>query len=341
MENQMSKKAIVFGINGMDARTITFLLLEKGYEVVGTYRRNTLNLSDEIHKLYDFNPKLSFEYCDINDVNSCQKLMAKHQDTNEIYLLAWQSHVGLSFSSPEISKENGQSVYNILENVKNFCPAARTYFAATSELFGGDNPEKPYNEESPFDCRSPYSLAKEVGVRWVKYYRQMGLFVCYGILFNHSNQFRSKDFYVRRVTNAAARIYAGKQDELQLGFLDFYRDEHWSDFGCEMMWKMLQNETPKDYVIATGETHHGEEYLDLSFGYFGLDWKNYVKIDKDRFRPNEVVKLIGDSSMAQRELGWRPSRMPFKDHIALMAQYDYDLEVGRDPVRPDVFKIYE
>lgn len=336
----MNKKALVFGINGMDARTITFILLSKGYEVVGTFRRNTLNVSDEIHKLYGFDPRLSFEYCDINDFASCKRVIEKHSDVTEIYMLAWQSHVGISFLSPDISKENGQSVYNILENVKNFAPKAKTYFAATSELFGGDNPEKPYNEESPFDCRSPYSLAKEVGVRWVKYYRQLGLFVCYGILFNHSNQFRSKDFFIRRATNSAARICAGKQKDVSFGFLGFSRDEHWSDFGCEMMWRMLQNESPKDYVIATGETHHGEEFLDLAFGYFNLDWKKYVKIDQSRFRPNEVVKLIGDSSKAQKELGWNPKRMPFKDHIELMAQYDYDIEVGRDPKRPDVFKMY-
>jgi len=337
----MSKKALIFGINGMDGRTLAHLLLSKDYSVVGTYRRVTINTKQEVHSFYDNNPNLSFEYCDINDKNSVISILSKHPDISEIYLLAAQSHVGFSFDSPDTSViTNGMSVYNVLSSVLSICPKAKTYFAATSELFGGANPQKSYNEESPYDCRSPYSIGKELGTRWIKYFRQMGLFVCYGVLFNHSNTYRSKDFFIRRITNAAAQISLGKMKNISLGFLGFYRDEHWSDFGCEMMWKMLQNETPKDYVIANGVTHSGEEFLELSFSHFNLNWREWVIVDQSRFRPNEVVKLIGDSSLAQKELGWRPERIPFKDHIGLMCNYDYALESGAEPVRPDVFKIY-
>lgn len=336
----MSKEAIVFGINGMDGRTITHILLSKGYKVVGTYRRNTLSLN-EIHACFDFNSNLSFEYCDINDFNSVKVLLLKYPNVQEQYLLAAQSHVHFSFDSPDLSViTNGMGIYNILQNTYLLNKCCKNYFAATSELFGGDKPDKPYNEESSFDCRSPYSIGKELGTRWIKYFRQLGLFTCYGLLFNHSNFYRSKDFFIRRITNAAAQISLGKLKNITLGNLNFYRDEHWSDFGCEMMWKMLQNSEPKDYVIANGITHHGEEFLDLAFGYFNLDWKKYIVQDKSRFRPNEVVKLIGDSSKAQKELGWRPNRISFKDHIRLMCEYDFALESGKTLVRPNVFELY-
>ncbi len=333
-------KALVIGINGMDGRSLTHLLLSKGYDVVGTFRRNTLNLKDEIHSLFDNDPKLSFEYCDIGDYASVRQVIERHSGVDELYLLAAQSHVGFSFASPDISVlTNGMSVYNVLDNVHTLSPNSKVYFAATSELFGGANPG-PYNEESPYDCHSPYSIGKELGTRWVKYYRQMGVFVCYGVLFNHSCQYRSSDFFIRRCTQAAARIALGKQSSLSLGFLGFSRDEHWADFGCEMMWKMLQREVPKDYVIANGVTHTGEEFLEASFGYFNLKWQDHVVVDRSRFRPNEVVKLIGDSTVAQRDLGWRPSRMPFRSHIDFMCSWDYDLERGLIPVRPKVFDLY-
>lgn len=335
------KKALVFGINSMDGRTLTHILLAKGYQVVGTFRRNTLNLKDDIVPLFGVGAALSFEYCDVSDGGSVKELITKHADAVEAYLLAAQSHVGFSFASEEVSiLTNGQSALHVLKNVHALAPKMRVYFAATSELLGGDNPEVPYNEDSPYDCRSPYSIGKELGTRWVKYYRQMGVFACYGVLFNHSCVYRSPDFFVRRVTQAAARIALGKQDKLTLGFLGFSRDEHWADFGCEMMWKMLQRDAPQDYVIANGVTHSGEEFLSLAFDHFGLRWQDHVVVDQSRFRPNEVVKLIGDSSRAQRDLGWRTNRIPFKDHIDLMCRWDHSLECGEKPVRPDVFALY-
>ncbi len=335
------RKAIVFGINGMDGRTLTHLLLAKGYQVVGTFRRNTLDLKAEIAPLFANSPALTFEYCDVSDGGSVKQLIERHQDADEAYLLAAQSHVGFSFTSEEVSvAANGQSVLHLLKNVHQLGLKTRCYLAATSELFGGADPERPYNEDSPYDCRSPYSIGKELGTRWVKYYRQRGVFACYGVLFNHSCQYRSPDFFVRRCTQAASRIALGKQKGITFGNLDFFRDEHWSDFGCEMMWKMLQRDKPQDYVIANGVTHAGEEFLDLAFGHFNLRWQDHVQIDTSRFRPNEVVKLIGDSTRAQRDLGWVPNRMPFKDHIDLMCAWDHALESGGRPVRPDVFALY-
>lgn len=326
----------------MDGKTLTHFLLSKGYLVVNTFRRATINISRELHQINNFNEDLSFDFCEINDFESVKTLVEKNQDACEIYLLAAQSNVGYSFNTPDYSViTNGMSVYNFLESINRTNKKIKLYFAATSELLGGNNPDKPYNESSEYDCRSPYSIGKELGTRWVKYYRQMGLFACYGILFNHSNQYRDFSFFIRRVTNTAAKIALGKEKELVLGNLDFYRDEHWSDFGCEMMWKILQRDQPKDYVIATGKTHGGIEYLDKAFGFFNLKWENFVKQDTSRFRPNEVIKLIGDSSEAQKDLGWNPNRMSFDDHISLMCKYDHELESGQVlPERPDVFKLF-
>lgn len=335
----MSKKSLVIGINGMDGRTITKILLDNGNTVVGTFRRNTLDLK-EIHEFYNHSDKLTFEYCDINDFESVESLLSKHNDANEVYLLAAQSHVGYSFHCPSESvRTNGMSVFNFLENIKNINKTIRLYFAATSELFGGKHSE-PQNEQSEFFCRSPYAIGKELGTRWIKYYRDLGLFCCYGILFNHSNCFRGKDFFIRRVTNSAAKIAIGKQKQLQLGNLEFYRDEHWSDLGCEMMIRMLNNSKPKDYVIGNDICHHGEKYLYFAFNYFNLDWKKYVIIDKSRFRPNEVHKLVSDSRKAQKEIGWRPNRISFQNHIGMMCEFDYRLESGKNPSHPNVFDLY-
>lgn len=330
------KTALIVGINGMDARTLAKILLKKSYKVIGTFRRNTFSVT-ELHSFFDNSSHISFKYCDINDFNSVKSLYDHQDKIDETYLLAAQSHVGFSFNSSSQSVlTNGMSAYNFLESIKLYSPSTKLYFAATSELFGGAG-SGIYDESSPFDCRSPYAIGKELGTRFVKYYRQLGLFCCYGILFNHSNTLRSPDFFIRRVTQAAARIATGKQKELILGNLDFWRDEHWADLGCKMMWKMLQRETPGDFVIANGETHHGTEYLDEAFGCFNLSWKDYVKQDKSRFRQNEVVRLIGDSSLAQKELGWKPNHISFKKHIQMMCQNDYNLEVTKEGIFPDVF----
>jgi GDPmannose 4,6-dehydratase len=340
----ISKVALVVGITGMDGESAAHFLLSKGYTVIGTYRKNShIDLGDLATK---YSNRISFEYCEISDFNSVrsciENTLKQHGHIDEVYLIAAQSHVGYSFNEPEKTViTNGMSAYNFLENLRLVSIKTKLYFCATSELLGGDPLRCPFNEESEYECRSPYSIGKELGTRWIKYYVQTyGMFACYGILFNHSNCSREKSFFIRKVTNGAARIALGLQNEIKLGNLNFWRDEHWSDLGVEMMWKMLQNDKPETYVICNGNGHYGEEFLFESFNYFNLDWKKYVKIDNSLFRPNEVVKLVGDPSKAIKELGWRPNRISFKDHINLMCEYDYDLELNKNPVRPDVFKLF-
>jgi len=341
-----SKTALITGITGMDASALTSLLLSKGYTVIGTYRK-TANLNlDSVKAEHGNHPALHLEHCDVSDGGSVKSLiigvLERFARIDEVYLLAAQSHVGLSFTSAESTVLcDGMSVFYFLDSLYNLSRSTRVYFAATSELLGGDPSRCPFDETSEYECRSPYAIGKELGTRWVKYYRQMGMFATYGVLFNHSNCDRNLSFYVRRVTNGAARIALGKQDELTLGSLDFYRDEHWSDFGCEMMWKMLQLPTPETFVICRGECFHGEQFLDAAFGHFNLDWRKYVKLDKTRLRPNEVVKLVGNPAKAVEKLGWKPSRMSFGDHMRLMCRADYHLEeTGQKMPRPDVFNLY-
>ena len=344
MKNE--KIAIVVGISGMDGEAMTHLLLSKGYKVVGSYRKNTqLNLESLLNS-YNNNPNLSLEYCDITDSYSVEFLiknvLEKYGKIDEIYLLAAQSHVGKSFFSSESTVIcNGFSVYYFLEYINSLTKNTRLYFAGTSELMGGDPKNCPFNEDSPYECRSPYAIGKELGTRWIKYYNQTyGIYACYGVLFNHSNCSRGRDFYIRTVTNAAAKIALGKQSELWLGSLDFWRDEHWADFGMEMAWKMLQQDKPETFVIARGEAFHGEDILTKAFGVFNLKWQDYVKFDKNKIRPNEVLKLVGSPNKAIEKLQWNPNRMPFKDHIELMCRYDYELESTGKATRPDVFSLY-
>ena len=346
----MNNIALITGANGMDAKTLTHLLLSKNYRVILTYRRNTWFDEEKIKNLFKEDlikyPKseLFLQVCDIschNSVKECIKSVLKeHGRIDELYLLAANSHVGESFKNKELSiQTNGQSVYYFLETLKSLTPQTRTYFAATSELVGGIEDGK-FNEECLWNPRSPYSIGKALGARWINFYRDSldsNMFCCYGILFNHSNTYRSKDFVIRKITNTAAQIALGKTSELKLGHLQWARDEHWSDFGCEAMWKMLQLDKPENFVVGNGETHWGEEYVELAFNYFNLDWKKYVKFDDSLKRPNEVVRLIADPRKAQEKLGWMPNRISFKKHIELMCKYDHEIESGQIPIRPNVF----
>lgn len=337
------KRSLIIGISGMDGESIARFLLSKGYDVIGTYRKNTFINTDEI--LESFDHRISLEYCDITDFNSVRDLLQtvlKTGGIDEIYLLAAQSHVGNSFNSPEATVIcNGMAAYNFLENIRVLTPKTKTYFPLTSEVLGGDPTRTPFTEESIFECRSPYAIGKQLGAAWVKYYYQtFGVFATYGILFNHSNCNRGKQFFIRKVTNAAAQIALGKIKQVSLGNLNFYRDEHWSDFGMEFAWKMLQQEKPTTYIVCRGQAQHGEEFLDAAFGYFNLNWKKYVKFDSSLLRPNEVVKLVGNPQKAIDELGWRPNRMSFKNHVDLMCAADYTLESGKKPARPNVFELF-
>ena len=326
----MGKLALITGANGMDAKTLARFLSKKGYDIVLTHRRNSLfNTADWLEETQIKNKEnIFFEPCDITDQNSvriCIKnVLECHGKIDEIYMLAAMSHVGSSFSQKEYCiQANGQSYYYFLEAVKDLTPKTKVYGALTSELFGGIG-SGVFNEESLWHPKSPYAIGKALGGHWIKYYRESkedGLFCCFGTLFNHSNFFRSRDFFVAKVCKAAADISQGSVKSVKLGNLSFFRDEHWTDYGVEMMWKMLQNESPKDYVIGTNETHCGEEYLDNAFKYFNLDWEKYVEFDENLVRPNEVDVLTSDSRLAEKELGWNPKRLSFEDHIGRLCLF--------------------
>lgn len=346
------KLALITG-TGMDSKTLTHILLSKNYHVVMTYRSNSKQNVDEIKKIFveDLvkhpSSKLNFEFMDITDVssvrNAIKNIINSHGNIDELYSLAAQSHVGDSFLNAEYTmKASGLAVYYLLECCRELCPNVHFYQASTSELFGGAPENCPFTEKSPFECRSPYSIAKNLAYNWIKYYRQTyNMFACSGFLFNHSNMYRKNTFFIKKVTSAAAQISSGKLDKLLLGNLDHWRDEHFSDFGCEAMWKMLNNPLgPRDYVICNNECHHGTEYLDLAFGYFNLDWHKYVAFDEQFKRPNEVVKLVGSSSLAENEIGWKPNRMPFKNHIDIMCEWDRQVENGEKTIRKDVLSLY-
>lgn len=349
----MGKLAVLTGCSGMDAKTLTHFLLAKDYHVVLTYRRNTQLDLEAIKNIFHVElftyplSKLTFEPCDIADRNSVEECikntLLKYGKIDELYLLAAMSHVGNSFSQKEYSiLANGQSVYYFLETVKNHSRTTKTYVALTSELAGNVPDGYLFSENTVWNPKSPYSIGKALGGHWVKYYREAldsQLFVCFGICFNHSNVYRTKDFAIRKITNTAARIVLGKEKDLKLAHLDWARDESWSDFCCELFWKMLQRDSPVDYVIGNGDTHWGEEYVTEAFNYFNLDWKKCVKFDDNLKRPNEVVRLISDPSKAEKELGWIRNRISFQKHIELMCNYDFILESGEIPIRPDVFKL--
>lgn len=347
----MSKVAIISGM-GMDSKTLTHFLLSKDYIVILTYRRNTVLDIQSVLSLFEYdlikypNSRLDTSFLDNLDQNSIVQTIKyavnKYIKLDEFYHLSAQSHVGDSFKNALYSITcNSSSAYFILEGLREFSPNTRFYFANSSECFGG-NPEKcPFNENSPQELNSPYSLGKNLGANITKYFRSTyGMYACSGWLFNHSNYYRHESFYCAKVVKAAVKIYLGKQKTLLLGNINHWRDEHFSDFGCEMMWKMLNNKIAKDYVIGNGSCNNGEDYLNEAFSYFNLDWKKYIVFDESLKRPNEVVKLLCDPSLAEKELGWRRNRISFKEHISLMSKYFYDLECGLKPARPNVFELF-
>lgn len=348
----MNRTAIITGA-GMDAKTLAHFLLSKNYNVILTYRRNTvldinhvLSLfQDDLLKYSD--SRLEAVLMDITDKNSIDKVISyiknKYENIDELYHLAAQSHVGESFKIEELSiSTNGLSAFYILDSLRKYSIGTRFYFANTSECFGGDPKRCPFNEESVSELRSPYSLGKNLGANITKYYRQTyDMYACFGWLFNHSNIYRHDSFFFMKVIRAAAKISLNKQKELFLGSLNFWRDEHLSDFGCEMMWKMLNNpKGPTDYVVGNGDANFSEEYLDYAFNYFNLDWKQYVKLDKTLLRPNDVIKLVADPSRAVTDLGWIKNRISLKQHIDIVAKYVYQQEMGQLLERQDVFQMF-
>lgn len=324
----MAKRALVTGITGQDGSYLTELLLGKGYEVWGIIRRSSTFNTDRIDHLYrdqhERDVRLRLEYGDLNDSSSIASVVEKVRP-DEVYNLAAQSHVRVSFDIPEYTAETaGLGTVRILEALRRFKPDARFYQASSSELYGKVH-EVPQRETTPFHPRSPYAAAKAYSFYITQNYRESyGMFAVNGILFNHESPRRGETFVTRKITRAATRIKLGLQDKLFLGNLEAKRDWGFAGDYVEAMWSMLQVAEPDDFVVATGETHSIREFLDEAFGLLDLDWKKYVERDARYERPAEVDLLLGDPSHAKAKLGWSP-RVGFKELVKMMIDNDLRL----------------
>ena len=316
------KKALITGITGQDGAYLGRLLIEKGYKVLGLKRRTSLINTERVDELYD-HPNFQLSYFDLNDASAIWDLMIKFTP-DEVYNLAAQSHVRVSFDIPEHTVDGiAMGTLRMLNAMKTVCPGAKFYQASSSEMFG-DNPNHPFNEGSNLMPASPYACAKVFAHNLVKNYRESyNLHASSGILFNHESPLRGETFVTRKITLAAAKIKLGLQDKLFLGNLDAKRDWGYAPDYVEAMWLMLQQDGPDDYVISTGETHTVREFLECVFDHAGLNPDKYVEIDERLFRPQEVPYLLGDSSKAKEILKWEP-KIKFKSLCKLMFQADYD-----------------
>ena len=321
----MAKKALITGITGQDGSYLAELLLSKGCEVHGIIRRaSTFNTGrlDHIYSDPHLNKTaLKLHYGDLSDASAIARLIDKIAP-DEIYNLAAQSHVRVSFDSPEYTTDiTATGVVRLLEAIRETGIKPRFYQASSSEMFGKVQ-EVPQRETTPFYPRSPYGCAK-VYAHWitVNYRESYGLHASSGILFNHESPRRGETFVTRKITRAVAHIQAGLQQKLYLGNLDAKRDWGYAQEYVQAMWLMLQQDQPDDYVIATNETHSVREFLEAAFAHAGLDWRKYVEIDPNYYRPTEVDLLIGDYSKAKKKLGWEP-KTRFVDLVKLMVEAD-------------------
>ena len=316
------KTALITGINGMDGSHLADFLLDKGYKVYGVERRSS---SKNRINTKHLEGKVTFLQGDLTDQNSLFRCL-KESNPDEVYNLAAQSFVGESWNTPEHTSEvTGLGVLRILEAIREFNPKIRFYQASSSEMFGR-MVENPANENTPFYPRSPYGVAKLYGHWITKNYRESyNIFACSGILFNHESERRGIDFITRKISDGVARIKLGLADHITLGNLDAKRDWGYAPDYIEVMWLMLQQDTPDDYVIATGETRSIKEFLNEAFKLVGItDWNSYIKIDPKFIRPAEVDVLRGDFSKAQNQLGWSP-KTSFNDLVKIMIKNDLDL----------------
>ncbi len=343
------KKALITGITGQDGSYLTEFLMAKGYEVHGIIRRASTFNTHRIDHLYqdqlEGNPQMILHYGDLTDSSNLNRLIEKIQPS-EIYNLGAQSHVQVSFEVPEYTAEaDAIGVLRLLDAIRETGVAARFYQASTSELYGKVM-EVPQTEETPFYPRSPYGVAKQYGYWITKNYRESyGLHASNGILFNHESPRRGETFVTRKITMAVARISRGLQQCLYMGNLNALRDWGYAPDYVEMMWMMLQQETPDDYVVATNEMHTVREFIEKSFGHVGIEieWdgedvgevgKNkatggvVVRMDERYYRPCEVEQLLGDPSKAKRQLGWE-SKVKFAELVQIMT--DGDLRLLDDP----------
>jgi len=321
------KKALITGITGQDGSYLAELLLSKGYEVHGIIRRaSTFNTSRIEHLYADphvHGVNFFLHYGDISDSTNLIKLLYRLQP-DEVYHLAAQSHVRVSFDIPEYTGDvTAIGTVRLLEAIHETGVKTKFYQASSSEMFGMAQ-ETPQKETTPFYPRSPYGCSK-VYAYWItiNYRESYGLYACNGILFNHESPRRGETFVTRKITRGLARIKAGLDKELYLGNLDAKRDWGYAKEYVEAMWLMMQQSQPEDFVIATGETHTVREFLEEAFSYAGLDWKKYVKIDPRYFRPAEVDLLVGDASKAKEKIGWMP-KTTFRELVRLMVDADME-----------------
>ncbi len=324
-----AKRALITGITGQDGGHLAALLHEKGYDIYGIIRGQRNPKRDAVEAEF---PYVTLIEADLTDQSSLIRAMQVAKP-NEVYNLGAISHVGYSFKDPMLTSDvTGKGVLNILEAIRLTDPEnkVRFYQASTSEMFGGleyNRPEKGYTEESAFHPRSPYGVAKLYG-HWItqNYRESYDMFAVSGILFNHEGDRRGVEFVTRKITNAVARIKLGLQDHIELGDLWPKRDWGYAGDYVEGMWRMLQQDEPKDYVLATGETHSIEEFLDLAFKEVGInDWKPYVKQNPAFMRPAEVDLLLGDPTKAEKELGWK-RKVDFPGLVKLMVEHDLAIE---------------
>jgi GDPmannose 4,6-dehydratase len=328
------KKALITGITGQDGSYLAELLLSKGYEVHGLIRRSSTFNTRRIDHIYHDphnNGETVHLYLHYGDISVPETFLETIYNVkpDEIYHLAAQSHVRVSFDMPEYTGDvTGLGTIRILESIRKSGIKARFYQASSSEMFGGAKP--PQNEFTSFEPRSPYAAAK-VYAYWVtRNYREgYNMFACNGILFNHESPRRGETFVTHKITRAIAHILAGKQKYLYLGNLDSLRDWGYAPEYVEAMWKILQMDKPNDYVIGTGEAHSVRQFLAEAFGYVGLDWQDHVKIDPRYFRPTEVDYLLADASRARTELEWEP-RVCFHELVRIMVDADME-KIGLTP----------
>ena len=334
------KKALITGVTGQDGSYLAEFLLEKGYDVHGVIRRSSVDYRERIAHL-EGHPNFHLHYGDLSDSMSILSVVSTVRP-DEIYNLAAQSHVQVSFDVPEFTADvDATGVLRVLEAVRlcGLKDSCRIYQASTSELYGKVE-EVPQNENTPFHPYSPYAVAKQYGFWIVKEYREAyNMFCCSGILFNHESERRGETFVTRKITLAAARIAQGKQDKLYLGNLSSLRDWGYAKDYVECMWLILQNKTPEDFVIATGEQHSVREFCELAFHNVGIELefvgegmnekgidkatgKVVIEVSPDFYRPTDVVNLWGDPSKAKRELGWNPTKTNFAELVKIMVDHD-------------------
>ena len=312
------RKAFITGITGQDGSYLAEILLEKDYEVYGMIRRSSSFNTARIDHIFG---DLELVYGDLGDGSVLNRLMRTIQP-DEVYNLGAQSHVRVSFDIPEFTADTtGMGTLRLLDAIRDEGVRCRFYEAGSSEMFG-QAVETPQRETTPFHPRSPYGVSKVFGYWITRNYREAyGMYAVNGILFNHESPRRGPTFVTRKITRAIGAILRGEQDELRLGNLDAKRDWGFARDYMDGAWRMLQAESPDDYVLATGETHSVRDFLDEAFRYAGLEWEKYVKIDERYFRPSEVDALLGDASKAQEKLGWEPS-VRFAELVRMMVDHD-------------------